>query len=99
MIGVGEYARTADGVVYVIGREGGSVQTIRMDRDEECTYLVEHELTPWLPATGERVWEFDNEESITGTVLNTNDRTSLIKWDDAAEPEVWRNSQLEPVCV
>jgi hypothetical protein len=95
---VGQYARLSDGAaVYVYGYEDGRYQTVRMDRDEECTHLG-CELTPWTPAPGERVVEANNEDCISGTVVETGAGTSLVNWLGFNEPQVWRNAKLEPFC-
>jgi hypothetical protein len=96
MAGLGDYARTSEGIVFIFGNENGRFQTVSVDRDQEFEHL-ECELVPWMPLPGEQVWEANNEDSITGAVMKTNERTSLVKWDGFVEPEVWRNTQLEPV--
>ncbi len=98
MIGVGEfsgYARVSDGVVHVCGYDQGRYQTVRMDRDEECEHL-ECELVRWVPSHGERVMEDNNEDCITGIVVACGEGTSLVKWTGFIEPQVWRNTDLEP---
>jgi hypothetical protein len=98
MTGVWEYARVSDGIVYVYGYEQGRYQTVRMDRDQECEHL-ECELTPWVPAPGECVVEANNEDCITGLVLEASESTALVRWTGFIEPQVWRNTKLEPVCI
>jgi hypothetical protein len=97
MIGIGEFARTADGIVFIYGQDNGCYQTVRVDRDEECSHS-KCELAPWTPVLGERIVEANNEDCIGGTVLETGDYTALIRWTGFIEPQVWRNSKLEPYC-
>lgn len=95
MIGVGQCARVSDGVVYVLGFDQGRYQTVRVDRDEECSHLA-HELSPWTPLPGECAVEAGNEQCIDGTVVASADGTSLVTWTGFSEPQVWRNAKLEP---
>jgi hypothetical protein len=98
MDGVGEfggYARVSGGVVYIYGQAQGRYQTVRVDRDEECSHLS-CELTPWAPAPGERVTESNNDNCITGVALEVNENTTLIMWTGFSEPQTWRNAKLEP---
>jgi hypothetical protein len=98
MVGVGEfsgYARVYDGVVLVYGYEQGRYQTVRVDRNEECTHF-ECDLAPWVPSPGERVAEVNNEDCIGGTVIEAGEGTSLVLWTGFIEAQVWRNTNLEP---
>jgi hypothetical protein len=99
MVGLGEfcgYAQVSDGVVYVYGHDQGRYQTVRVDRDQESEHL-ECDLTPWAPTKGERVAEINNEECVTGTILEAGERTALVRWNGFVEPQVWLNADLEPV--
>lgn len=95
MTGVGDYARVSDGIVFVYGYEQGRYQTVRAERDEECSHL-ECELTPWTPALGERVVEANNEDCIGGIVAELGENTALVTWAGFVEPQNWRNARLEP---
>jgi hypothetical protein len=97
MIGVGEFARASDGVVFIYGHDEERYHTVRVDRDEECTHL-ECDLTPWTPTPGERIAEANNEDCIGGTVIETGDCSALVKWTGFIEPQMWRNNKLEPYC-
>lgn len=94
---VGTYARTKDGTGYIIGCDGGSYQVVSTERDEERDYSSS-ELTPWLPAPGERVVEADKEDCITGIVVDGGEGTSLVMWNGFVCPQTWLNTHLEPAC-
>jgi hypothetical protein len=98
MIGVGEYARTADGIVYIFGYAGDRYQTVRTDREERVEYHAS-ELEPWSPAFGERVGEAGNEDSPLGVVVGNDDGTSSVKWPTFMRLQAWLNANLEPVWV
>lgn len=95
MIGVGEYARISDGVVYVTGNERGLFQSVRVDRDEECEHRGS-ELTAWIPAQGDCVAEYNNDDCVGGIVVEAGEGTSLVTWNGLTETQVWRNAKLEP---
>lgn len=95
MAGLGDYARTSDGIVFIFGNENGRFQTVSVARDQEFEYL-ESELTPWVPAPDERIAEAHSEDCVTGTVLQVGDGTTLVRWFGFVEPQVWRNTLLEP---
>jgi hypothetical protein len=95
-IGVDKYARTLDGVVYVIDGGENGYQVARTERpDEECFYSP-YELKPWSPLPGELVVEVDNEDCAPGVVVEAKDGTSLIKWPGFAHLQTWANANLEP---
>ena len=95
MIGVGEYGRASGGGVFVVGNDRGLIQSIGVDRDEDCEH-PECELTAWVPTRGERVAEYNNADCVTGAVLEARDGTSLVMWTGFVEPQVWQNTKLEP---
>jgi hypothetical protein len=98
MIGVGDYARTPDGVVYIFGREGDRYQTVSTDREEQREYHGS-EPSPWSPEFGEHVSEAGNEDSPTGIVVGNDDGTSSVKWDVFMRLQAWLISDLQPVWV
>jgi hypothetical protein len=95
MIGVGRYARTLEGIVYIFGYEDNRYQTVRTDRDEERSVSAS-ELTLWKPRNGERVKELGNDDGVTGTILEPGEEISLVKWDCLLRQVSWVNSCLEP---
>jgi len=92
---IGAYARTKDGTGYIIGCDGGSYQIVSTERDDEQDYSSS-ELTPWLPSPGERVIEADNEDCVTGVVVDDGEGTSMVMWNGFFEPQTWPNKNLEP---
>ncbi|MDH2354908.1 hypothetical protein QCM80_30200 [Bradyrhizobium sp. SSUT112] len=56
MIGVGEYARAVDGVVFVFGIEDEKFQAVFIDRDEEREFATD-QLAHWAAMPGEQVKE------------------------------------------
>ena len=96
----GSYARAPGGIVYILdgGDSGYWVASVELN-DER--FFHPNELSSWSPLPGERVTESktdcDDNSFIIGVIVTAGQRTSLVKWDDSAEPEVWRNTQLEPV--
>jgi hypothetical protein len=95
-ITMNNYARLSNGsVVYIHGHENGLFSTVRVDRDEESQHR-QCELVPWTPVPGERVTEHNKEDCITGLVLEASESTAHILWSGFAEPQIWRNTKLEP---
>ena len=97
MIGVGErYARLADGIIFIFGFKDGLYQTVRTDREEQCEYSAS-DLMAWKPRNGERVTEADCEDGVAGTVLESGEEISMVKWDSLSRQVSWVNSSLEPI--
>jgi hypothetical protein len=94
---VGIHTRTKDGIGYIFDHEGDRYQVVSMERDEERDYSA-NELTPWLPAPGERVVEADNDARAApaGIVVQAGERTSIVKWEGSVIPQTWLNANLEP---
>jgi hypothetical protein len=94
---VGQYARTSDGIVFIQGFSGDSLQAVRIDREDEGEYFASH-LAPWKPQDGERVTEAGNEASPIGFVVYAGDGTSEIVWGGLfMRQQTWLNKNLEPV--
>jgi len=56
MVGVGEYARVVDGVVFVFGVENEKFQAVYIDRNEEREFATD-QLALWAPMPGEELKE------------------------------------------
>lgn len=56
MVGVGEYARAVDGVVFVFGVEDEKFQAVFIDRNEERKFGPD-QLARWEPMPGEQMKE------------------------------------------
>jgi hypothetical protein len=95
MIGVGGYARTTNGTVFILGCEGGSYQTASTERDEECEYPAS-DLTHWSPQNGGLVVEAGNDDSPVGIVVEAGVEISLVVWRSLQRQVSWVNSCLEP---
>ncbi len=90
------YARLVDGIVFILGFKNGLYQTVRTDRDEEREYFA-GDLTPWSPRNGERVTEANCEDGVAGTILESGEEISMVKWDSLSRQASWVNSSLEPI--
>jgi hypothetical protein len=92
----GDYARTSDGVFYIIGRGDDCYQVASTERDEEPFYRAD-ELTPWSPLPGECVMEANNEHGLPGLVvaIDGNGNTQ-VKWLQFNRLQTWSNADLEP---
>lgn len=93
---VGSYARTANGIVYLV--DGGNTDgfwAANVGYDKDAFYRP-IDLSRWAPRDGEFVIEKDNETSPIGVILGATEGISVVKWPDFDKPQCWRNVDLEP---
>jgi hypothetical protein len=92
------YARTVDGIVFILFCEDGRYLTVHTERDEERWYSAS-DMTPWSPQNGERVVEEGSENSPIGIVVEAGEEESSVVWTGLRRQVSWFNSYLEPVWI